>query len=375
MTRNLIHCLEDISARSVITSSSALDLYFELPEARVLHVATEADLIALAKQLGSLEYPGIEGVDAGLGSDEGYVLFTCVDSVLSLARNLFTLADFAYDPAGRKYLDRTDMYGDLRTRTLRVSDGFVFSANWQTVAKAAVLLSHYDLTAEEGLDLRRLAPGEYAEEISPLEQRLLLEELFAGRYVKEGFKLLRETGFVDLHWPELAAMYGVTHSKEHHPEGNVWDHTLETFAYRKTTDMNLAYGLLFHDSGKPVATPNEGRRFDRHAQIGGGIVSRFLRRLGYDDGFIKDVSFLVREHMLPSFLPKLPTYRIETAMSSQLFPLLLELHRCDLSSTYRGPDGYYQACKVYRAYLKNVRNPFRTSDGKKLLKRYVYNGR
>jgi len=62
-------------------------------------------------------------------------------------------------------------------------------------------------------------------------------------------------------------------------------------------------------------------------------------------------------------------------MSSQLFPLLLELHRCDLSSTYRGPDGYYRACKVYRAYLKNVRNPFRTADGKKMLKRYVHSGR
>jgi poly(A) polymerase len=170
-------------------------------------------------------------------------------------------------------------------------------------------------------------------------------------------------------------MYDVRHSKEHHPEGNVWDHTLETFAYRKTTDLSLSYSLLFHDAGKPIATPNEGRRFDRHAQIGGGIAVKFLRKLGYTEGLIKDVSFLVREHMLPAFLHELPTYRTEHVMSSHLFPLLLELYRCDLSSTYRGPDGYYRACKVYRAYLKNVRNPFRTPDGKKLLKRYVYNGR
>ena len=113
MTRNLIHCLEEIPARSVITSSSALDMYFDLPEARVLHVATEADLIGLAKQVGALEYPGIEGADAALGSEEGYVLFSCVDSVLSLPRNLFTVADVAYDPAARKYLYRTDMYSAM----------------------------------------------------------------------------------------------------------------------------------------------------------------------------------------------------------------------------------------------------------------------
>ena len=115
--------------------------------------------------------------------------------------------------------------------------------------------------------------------------------------------------------------------------------------------------------------------FDKHAQIGGTVVTRFLRNLGYDEGLVKDVGFLVREHMLPSFLHELPTYRTEKVMSSQLFPLLLELYRCDLSSTYRGPDGYYRACKVYRSYLKNVRNPFRTPDGKKILKKYVYTGR
>ncbi len=202
-----------------------------------------------------------------------------------------------------------------------------------------------------------------------------MEELFAGRNAGEGLKLLRSTGFIDLHWPELAEMYGVDHAKEYHPEGNVWDHTLETFSYRKTTDLTLSYGLLFHDSGKPFATPYEGRKFDRHAQIGGGIATKFLRRLGYDEGFIKDVTFLVREHMLPNYIHDLPTYRTEKVMSSQLFPLLLELQRCDISSTYRGPDAYYRACKVYRAYLKNVKNPFRTADGKKILKRYVHSGR
>jgi len=126
MNRNLIHFLEDIPARSVITASSALDMYFSHPEGRVLHVSTEADLIELARHLGAVEYPGIEGVDAMLATDEGYVLFTCVDSVLSRPRSLFTVADLAYEPAAWKYLDPTGMYGDLRAKLLRVSDGVVF---------------------------------------------------------------------------------------------------------------------------------------------------------------------------------------------------------------------------------------------------------
>jgi poly(A) polymerase len=58
-------------------------------------------------------------------------------------------------------------------------------------------------------------------------------------------------------------------------------------------------------------------------------------------------------------------------MSSPHFPLLLEVFRCDLLSTFRGPEAYYEACKVYKTYLKNTKNPFRSSDGKKLLRQYV----
>ena len=240
----------------------------------------------------------------------------------------------------------------------------------------AVLLSRYEFAEDESskalvaLAKRVDAPARFVED-PPQEQRRLLIELVEGRNPKAGFHFLRRVGYVDRHWPELSAMYGVSHSKDHHPEGNVWEHTLETFHYRKDTDLALSLGLLFHDSGKPFAQRNEGRMFDRHSQIGAGIAVKFMRRLGFSESVVSDATFLVREHMLPGLIHDLPTYRTESVLRSLLFPMLLELYRCDLSSTYRGPDGYYRACKVYRSFLKNVNNPFRTSDGKKIVKRYV----
>ena len=57
----------------------------------------------------------------------------------------------------------------------------------------------------------------------------------------------------------------------------------------------------------------------------------------------------------PRFIPKAPSG----------LPVLLELYRCDELSTFRGPDGYYDACAAYKTYLKNSRNPYRESNGKR----------
>jgi poly(A) polymerase len=222
MTGSLVHYLEELPHRSVLTSVSALDTYYNLPEARTLRVSTEADLVELTKAYGELEFLGIDGVDAGLRRPEGYILFSCVDSVVKLPRSAFSVANFAYDPAAMIYLDKSGAYPDLKAKRTTMSNGFVSSGTWKILAEAAVLLSRYDFTVEEGLDLERLVPGEFAQPLLTFEQRILLEELLAGKNAKEGFRLLRRTGFVDLHWPDLAATYEITHSKEHHPEGNVW---------------------------------------------------------------------------------------------------------------------------------------------------------
>ncbi len=166
-------------------------------------------------------------------------------------------------------------------------------------------------------------------------------------------------------------MDSVPHSKEHHPEGNVWKHTLETFSYRKVYELELGIGLLLHDCGKPYAQPQGGNRFDQHAQIGSQKTRRFLEQLQFPHSVIQAAEYLVKNHMLPSAISSLPTFRTEEVMASPMFPELLELYRCDVSSTFRGPEGYYRACKTYRAFLKNRRNPFRSSDGKKRLRLLV----
>ena len=162
-------------------------------------------------------------------------------------------------------------------------------------------------------------------------QRLLLERILTGRAPEKGLRLLRETGVVDSWWPELAAMANVPHSKDHHPEGDVWEHTLATFAHRKSPDLMLSLGLLLHDVGKPRAVPQGDKRFFAHAEIGEHVGRRFLTRLGFAPRLIDGVAYLGRNHMMPAALGRVR------------------------------PEPYYHACRLYQRHLRGRPLPQRTS--------------
>jgi poly(A) polymerase len=189
-------------------------------------------------------------------------------------------------------------------------------------------------------------------------QKDLLESLLTSRAPEKGFALLEASGFVAEAWPELHAMTEVPHGKDFHPEGNVWEHTLATFKHRKHPEFVLSLSLLLHDSGKPGSENTGDKRFDGHAELGAHIVARFLRRLGFEERIVEPVEFLVRYHMIPAALKILPPFRTEKIFASPLFPTLLELYRADLSSSYGDEEGYYEACRIYRAWQRDKGNPY-----------------
>lgn len=355
------------------TRFSALDRYFRTETSPVLSLNVSCGLIDLAKLFPGLRYPGIEGIDAALacgdaGGEETQIYFTCVEGapaegLPSAEEQPFEVLQLLYDPFRDSFYDPRGIYPLLRRGIVQPRGTPEPESVYSPTADAAVLVSRYGyrLAGETPF-----SPQQAQTFFSPESQKTLLSCILSGRDARGGLRLLESSGFIDALWPELAGLRGVAHSKEYHPEGGVWDHTLETFQYRKNTDLRLALALLLHDAGKPYAEASGRRRFDRHAEIGCHIAEKFLRRLGFQDDLAKDVCFLVRNHMLPGLIKTLPTYRTESIMASPLFPLLLEVYRCDLSSTFRGPDGYYEACKVYRAFLKHRKNPYRDPDGKKI---------
>ena len=354
---------------------SAIDSYLGRFPTTAVHVSCRAELADLARLFEGLRYPGVSFADAAVDCGGKAWYFRCADEPRNCRDSSFDFLEFFQDCVSRRFYDPNDIYPVLRRIRDGKEDDNSDSGQWWKTAQSGS--DPYRVIFDRAMILARYFPEAASREINAAaaefrsvnagpqfcieEQRLLLTGLLEAANPAPGFELLKSAGFISAFWPELAALDDVDHSKEFHPEGNVWKHTMETLRYRKAGhDLRLSLGLLLHDAGKPLSDSAGSRRFNGHAELGERQARRFLERLCFQPPLVNDVCYLVRNHMLPAALPRLPLVRTGEIMASPLFPTLLELYRCDESSSFKGLDGYYQSSAAYQSYLKYRRNPAKT---------------
>ena len=392
MAQTPVSTISDAGFPVYLHGFSAIDSYLGRNATTAVQVLCAADIADLARLFDGLRYPGASFADAAVDLGEKTWYFRCEEPIdMQNRRASFGFLEFYQDCRTRRFYDPNGIYPHLRH--LRDGAGHGEAAAWMEAAKANndTLYATRHTLFDGALILARYFPDTGTREINATtadfrslnigpppgieEQRLLLTGLLEAANPAPGFELLKSCGFIAECWQELAALDDVDHSKEYHPEGNVWKHTMEALRHRKATggsfDLRLSLGLLLHDCGKPLSQSAGSRRFDGHAELGKRQARRFLDRLGFHPALVSDVCYLVRNHMLPAALPRLPLVRTGEIMASPLFPMLLELYRCDESSSFKGLDGYYQSSAAYQSYLKYRHNPYRSADGKKLRREQI----
>lgn len=116
---------------------------------------------------------------------------------------------------------------------------------------------------------------------------------------------LREEGKIS-QLPELDALIGCEQNARWHPEGDVWNHTvncLDEFANNRIgdelDDLLLGFAVLCHDFGKPLSSFVENGEIRAHGHDIKSVepVTSFLTTLGADEEFISNVIALTKNHM------------------------------------------------------------------------------
>lgn len=148
-------------------------------------------------------------------------------------------------------------------------------------------------------------------------------------------------------------------SKQHHPEGNVWNHTMlvvdEAAKVREQSKDNKVFmwAALLHDIGKPDTTRiRKGKitSYD-HDAVGTKLCINFLSAITDDKQFITDVSILVKYHMHILYILKgLPYGDIKGLLQeADIYDIAL-LSRCDRFGR-TGVDKE-EEIKQYKNYLR-----------------------
>ena len=110
----------------------------------------------------------------------------------------------------------------------------------------------------------------------------------------------------------LADLVDTEQSPKHHPEGNVWKHTMlvvDNAAEKKEESRNpraFMWAALLHDLGKVPTTCVRNGRITAygHDVEGEKLAGAFLREYIEDEDFIYEVCKLVRWHMQTFFVVK-----------------------------------------------------------------------
>lgn len=218
--------------------------------------------------------------------------------------------------------------------------------------RAIRFANRYDFTIEPDTWKALKMNAFLIEHVSKERIREELTKTFSGPKAGGALKRMDESGMLRIILPEVADMKGVPQPEKFHPEGDVFEHTVLAMNMLKHPTSTLAFGVLFHDIGKPKTYERTDRiRFNLHNKVGKEIANNVCKRLGFSNKNRKHIMSLVDRHMAFLNIREMRPSTLKRFLSASTIEEDIELHRIDCLSSH----GDASNCDFCREKLEGFR--------------------
>ena len=287
-------------------------------------------------------------------------------------RRDFTINGMMLDPLTAAVLDLVGGMQDLKAGVVRaIGDPMArFTEDKLRMLRAVRFAARFgfDLDSATAAAIRHLAP-----EVNQVSRERVREEL--TRMLTEGhasraFELLDTHGLLAQVLPEVVKMEGVAQPPQYHPEGDVWVHTLLLLeGLPEGCPMELAWGALLHDVGKPATfrVAPDRIRFDGHVEAGLIIAEQICRRLRFANHETEQILSLVANHMRFADVRKMKQSTLKRFFRLENFDQHLALHRLDCLASHGSLELYDFARERFQALPEEQVRPPLLLNGKDLI--------
>ena len=296
-----------------------------------------------------------------------------------LARRDLTINSMALDEHGN-IIDPFNGQADLQNKTLRhTTEAFVEDP--VRVLRIARFLARY------GSDWR-IHPSTYAlmrelknkgelNHLVPERVWLETEKALGEKHPELYFEALQGLGI----FPELERMVNVPQPANHHPEGDVFVHTM--LVLRRAADLNFnletRFAALTHDFGKALSFKKYGN-LRGHEREGVAVIEAFCERLKVPNRF-RDVGVLTSDNhtlchtidqLRPQTIHKLIVTNLNALVHPERFIAFTQACQCDAQG--RGETlvdkPYPQSAK-----LRAIHTELQKMDKKQVVQNALKNGK
>jgi poly(A) polymerase len=254
------------------------------------------------------------------------------DARADVTRRDFTLNGLLYDPLAEELIDWVSGRKDIDRKLVRAigEPRQRFEEDKLRLLRAIRLASNLGFEVEEGTGeaIREMAGQIQVVSAERIRQELV--KMFTEAHADRGLLLLDQYQLLKPLLPEIERMKGVEQG-DHHPEGDVFTHTVKILSFLSKPTQSLAFAALLHDVGKPPTfQPGGGPPlFPNHPKVGAEMARDIMNRLRFDrrtrdlvvDAVTVHLQFLDVQQMRPATLRRF-IYRDN-------FTEELELHRLD----------------------------------------------